>query len=97
MSDPEIIPEAAMDGASVAPPEPDDRKSPPAGSADAGSDANIVERLEADPSDTDAKLDRGLDESMDASDPPSIAQPRDAGDPVPSSGYDAAEEARRAG
>ncbi|MDI1295039.1 MAG: hypothetical protein PSY12_04020 [bacterium] len=33
------------------------------------------------------KLDEGLKDSMDASDPPSTTQPGDHGDPVPSSGF----------
>lgn len=37
-------------------------------------------------------LEEGLRDSMDASDPPSAAQPGDNGDPVPSSGYVEEEE-----
>lgn len=33
------------------------------------------------------KLEEGLKDSMDASDPPSTARSGDKGDPVPSSGY----------
>ncbi len=33
------------------------------------------------------KLEAGLEESMDASDPPSATAPGDHGDPVPSSGF----------
>lgn len=33
------------------------------------------------------KLDEGLMDSMDASDPPSVTKPGDHGDPVPSSGF----------
>ncbi|NWK95205.1 hypothetical protein DM806_05905 [Sphingobium lactosutens] len=33
------------------------------------------------------KLEEGLKDSMDASDPPSTTKPGDHGDPVPSSGY----------
>jgi hypothetical protein len=60
---------------------------------DAGRDASIVTRLEADPANPDAKLDRGLDESMDASDPPSTTQPSASDAPPVSSGYD--EDAER--
>lgn len=81
-----IISKDAMDRASVAPPSPD-----------AGRDTDITERLEADPADRDAKLDRGLDESMDASDPPAVTQPGDTGEPLPSSGYDPESQAKRAG
>jgi len=64
-------------------------------SGDAGRDAAITERLERDPQDEDAKLDHGLDESMDASDPPAITQPGAGSDPAPSSGYDEEEERLR--
>ena len=59
-------------------------------------DEDIVQRLEENPGDPDAKLDAGLDQSMDASDPPATVQPGDDGEPMPSSGFDvAAEEAMR--
>ena len=57
-------------------------------------DEDIVKRLGDDPEDTDAQLDAGLDESMDASDVPSALQPGSTGDPLPSSGFDEAEEAQ---
>ena len=65
-------------------------------SGDAGRDTHIADRLEQDPQDEDAKLDHGLDESMDASDPPAITQPGSGSDPAPSSGYDAEQERLRA-
>jgi len=69
---------------------------PPVLQNDAGTDTDIVRRLKRDPADPDAKLDRGLDESMDASDPPSAAHPGDSGEPMPSSGFDPdAEDALR--
>lgn len=37
--------------------------------------------------DTEEKLEEGLKDSMDASDPPSSTKPGDRGDPVPSSGF----------
>lgn len=55
-------------------------------------DEDINQRLEENPDDPDAKLDAGLDQSMDASDPPATVQPGDDGEPVPSSGYDEAAE-----
>lgn len=59
-------------------------------------DESIAQRLEDDPTDVEAQLDAGLDQSMDASDPPASVQPGDTGEPMPSSGYDAeAEEALR--
>lgn len=60
---------------------------------DAGRDPSITERLRRKPDDSDAKLDRGSDESMDASDPPAVTAPGHD-EPAESSGYD--EEAERA-
>ncbi len=56
-------------------------------------DEAIVQRLEENPHDVDAQLDAGLDQSMDASDPPAALQPGDTGEPLPSSGFDEAAEA----
>ncbi|HEX7873403.1 MAG TPA: hypothetical protein VF475_10860 [Sphingobium sp.] len=39
------------------------------------------------PLDNEEKLEAGLEESMDASDPPAATAPGDHGDPVPSSGF----------
>lgn len=39
------------------------------------------------PLNREEKLEAGLEESMDASDPPSTTAPGDHGDPVPSSGF----------
>ena len=50
-------------------------------------DAELEERLRQDPENCDAKIDVGSDESMDASDPPSVVQP-EHGEPVPSSSFD---------
>ena len=36
---------------------------------------------------TEEKLDEGIEDSMDASDPPSSTKPGSHGDPVPSSGF----------
>lgn len=36
---------------------------------------------------TEEKLEEGLMDSMDASDPPAVTAPGDHGDPVPSSGF----------
>ena len=65
-----------------------------AGHGDAGQDESIKRRLERNPASRDAKLDTGLDESMDASDPPASVQPAHRNDPAPSSGYNAEEEAK---
>lgn len=54
---------------------------------DAHQDSSIERRLQRNPSDPDAKVDAGSDESMDASDPPAAAAPGSQ-EPAPSSGYD---------
>ncbi len=54
---------------------------------DAHQDHSIERRLQRDPTDADAKIDAGSDESMDASDPPAAAAPGSQ-EPAPSSGYD---------
>ncbi len=55
---------------------------------DAGQDKSITKRLQKNPDSVDARLDNGLDETMDGSDPVSISEPSDDGEPAPSSGYD---------
>ena len=47
----------------------------------------LEQKLKRNPDDSDAKIDVGSDQSMDASDPPAAAQPGQNDDPVPSSGY----------
>jgi hypothetical protein len=59
---------------------------------DAGTDTSIEERLEKNPESKQARLDRALDESMDASDPPASTQPIHSHEPPASSGYDADKE-----
>ncbi|GAA0733904.1 hypothetical protein CA233_18530 [Sphingomonas sp. ABOLD] len=87
----------AMDRMSVAPdPRADDDAKGAAHSADAGTDSSIEERLARDPASKEARLDRALDESMDASDPPASTQPVHNNDIPESSGYDAKAEADRA-
>ena len=90
----------AMDRMSVAPGAEDadtkaERKT--VGSADAGTDRSIVERLERNPESKEARLDRALDESMDASDPPASTQPVHNHSLPESSGYDPKREAKLAG
>ena len=80
------IDDRALDSLSVAPEEQD------AGSSrterqDAGQDKSITKRLQKNPDSVDARLDNGLDETMDGSDPVAISEPQ-GGEPVPSSGYD---------
>lgn len=72
------------------PNEPQDDK--PTGRGDAGGDESIAKRMERNPESSQARLDRALDESMDASDPPSSTQPVHSNGPAPSSGYDADKE-----
>lgn len=90
----------AMDRMSVAPGPEADTAAPAATSApsraDAGTDRSIVERLERNPESKEARLDRALDESMDASDPPASTQPIHNHEPPASSGYDAKAEKRLA-
>ena len=63
---------------------------------DAGTDESIAERLEKNPESKQARLDRALDESMDASDPPSGTQPVHSHSAPASTGYDAEKEAELA-
>jgi hypothetical protein len=74
----------------------DNGKPAPVISADAGTDESIAKRLERNPASTEAQLDRGLDESMDASDPPASTQPGNKEQLPESSGYDPHHEARLA-
>ncbi len=60
-------------------------------------DEDMVQRLEENPGDPDAKLDIGLDQSMDASDPPAIAASIPLTEAAPSSGYDEALETANLG
>ena len=63
----------------------------------AGQDASIASRLEKDPYNEQAKLDAAIDESMDASDAPSIT-PQGRNDPAPLSGFhEVYEKARKKG
>jgi hypothetical protein len=58
----------------------------PAPVISADPDKALEQKLKRDPADQDAKVDVGSDESMDASDPSSAAQPGCGDEPVPSSG-----------
>lgn len=60
---------------------------------DAGTDKSIEERLEKNPESKQARLDRALDESMDASDPPATTQPVHSHHAPAATGYD--EEAEK--
>ena len=50
-------------------------------------DRAIELKVKKHPEDQDAKADLGSDESMDASDPSSAAQPGTSNEPAPSSGF----------
>jgi len=97
MTNATTIPADALDSLSIAPDEPESALSSPAchPAQEAGQDPDIARRLKRDPRDADAKLDRGLDESMDASDPPAVVHPGDSGEPMPSSGFDERAEEER--
>ena len=88
------IDDRALDSLSVAPADPKEGDQAET-TADSGTDKSMDERLQANPEDKEARLDAALDESMDASDPPSSTQPVHSTDPAPSSGYDADAEKRR--
>ena len=62
-------------------------KKVPAPVISAEPERELEQKLKHDPSDQDAKVDVGSDESMDASDPSAAAQPGCADEPVPSSGF----------
>ncbi len=85
------VDERAMGGMSVAPPDPDSE----AETAKRHKESSIEERLQRNPESKQARLDAGVEESMDASDPPATTQPVHASDPAPSSGYDEEAERRR--
>jgi hypothetical protein len=78
------IDQRALDSLSVAPNAGNQERDP---RQDAGQDKSIAKRLEKNPTSDQAQLDNALDESMDASDPPSNTQPASS-EPAPSSGFD---------
>jgi hypothetical protein len=65
----------------------DKKRQPPPAIHSADPEPELEEKLRRNPQDPDTKVDVGSDESMDASDPPSVVQP-DRSEPVPSSGFD---------
>lgn len=65
----------------------DQQRTTPPATLSGDPEHELERRLRKDPSDQDAKVDVGSDESMDASDPPAAAQPGQGDDPVPSSGF----------
>lgn len=78
----------ALDAKAAAPGPESNETTPPSAPKDAGTDKSILERLERNPESKEARLDRALDESMDASDPPASTQPVHNHRPPESSGYD---------
>jgi hypothetical protein len=64
-----------------------DKKRPPPVVEQKNPEPELEEKLRKHPHDRDAKVDLGSDESMDASDPPSVTQP-EHNEPVPSSGFE---------
>lgn len=96
----DTIDQTALDSLSIAPTDPNDDKGGDEKGhihdprQDAGQDKSIAERLERDPENSEARLDAGLDESMDASDPPAATQPVHNNEPPESSGFDAEAEAK---
>ena len=63
------------------------KRQPPPAVQSGAPEPELEERLRRNPHDKDAKVDVGSDESMDASDPPSVVQP-EHNEPVPSSGFE---------
>lgn len=98
--DTKLVDQKALDSLSVAPGDPeapsDAGKDIHDPRQNAGQDESIAKRLERNPDSPDAALDNALDESMDASDPPSNTRPGESSDAPKSSGYDAEAEAKRA-
>jgi hypothetical protein len=75
----------------IAPSRDDETSTPPVRD---GLDASDSEQLRRNPSNEDAKLDIGLDETFPGSDAPSNIQPGKGKDPAPSTGFDPEAEAR---
>ena len=67
------------------------KRRPPPVIQSKGPEPELEEKLKRHPGDSNAKVDLGSDESMDASDPPSAVQP-DRDGPVPSSGFEEEDE-----
>jgi len=65
----------------------DKKNCPPPAVHSAAPEPELEEKLRENPEDASTKVDVGSDESMDASDPPSIVQP-ESSEPVPSSGFE---------
>ncbi|HUG45394.1 MAG TPA: hypothetical protein VMK31_02630 [Sphingomicrobium sp.] len=75
------------------PPKRDKKDRPPPAVFSGNPEEQLEEELRRNPKDKSTKVDVGSDQSMDASDPPSVVLPKH-GEPVPSSGFEAEEEDR---
>ena len=64
-----------------------DRDKPPPAVISAPPERDLEKELKRNPNDPNLKADVGSDESMDASDPPSAAQPGCSDEPAPSSAF----------
>ena len=64
-----------------------DSRNPPPPVISAPPERSLEHKLKLKPHDLDVQADVGSDESMDASDPTSAAQPGSSNEPAPSSGY----------
>ncbi len=96
MTENQTIDQKALDSLAVAPGDPEENAAIHHPRQEAGQDASIAERLERNPESKEARLDRALDESMDASDPPASTQPVHSHEPPASSGYDPKHERKLA-
>lgn len=67
------------------------KRQPPPVIEQKGPEQELEKRLQDDPEDADAKVDVASDQSMDASDPPSVVQP-ESSEPVPSSSFEEEDE-----
>ena len=84
-----LAPQKALDSMAVAPPpDPAAERNACHPRQTAGQDPAIADRLARHPHNADAKLDEALDETMDASDPPALTQPRRADPPADPSDAD---------
>lgn len=63
------------------------KEKPPPAVHSAEPERDLEQKLKRNPDDPNIKADVGSDESMDASDPPSVTQPGGSDEPVPSSGF----------
>jgi hypothetical protein len=77
----------AMDSKGGTPVPDPSRDKPPPAVFSAPPERDLERELKRNPDDPNLKADVGSDESMDASDPPSSAQPGRSDEPAPSSSF----------